>query len=656
MTIRAYSTLVVKALDEDKRVIRGIASTPTADRMDDIVEPKGAEFKLPLPFLWQHDQRQPIGHVTKATVTDAGIEVEVQLAQIDAPGTLRDRLEEAWQSIKAGLVRGLSIGFQPLESSEIQNSWGRRFTKWSWFELSAVTIPANAEANILSVKSFDQQQRAASGIKAAPVVRFAPPAGATAIPTQKSAATFGADMTIQEQLAAAREQRRMKGAQLADMMTKSGETGATLDTDGQAKFDAIDGEIKSLDSHIGRLERAEAVLIETAKPVGQTKAAEIHREAGVQPGKVEPQAKAAPLKDGLAMAQYVKMLGRAKGIPMQALEFAKQYQGIDARVVEMLKSAVSGATTTDATWSSPLVQQGGPFADFVEYLRPQTIVGRFGAGGVPGLRRVPFRVPLIGQTSPGSAYWVGEAAGKPLTAWDYEKKQLDPLKIAAICVLSNELIQDSSPAADALARDELVMAARNRMDVDFIDPAKAAVANISPASITNGVTPISASGTTADDARSDVKSVMTQFLLANNAPSTGVWIMDSVTALGLTLLLNPLGQREFPDISISGGSFMGFPVIVSDNVVRDSAGGSMILVNASDIYFGDNGDFTVDMSTEASLQMDNAPTQNSATPTATSVVSMWQTNSTAFRVERRLNWMRRRAVSVAWVDGTNYGG
>ena len=46
--------------------------------------------------------------------------------------------------------------------------------------------------------------------------------------------------------------------------------------------------------------------------------------------------------------------------------------------------------------------------------------------------------------------------------------------------------------------------------------------------------------------------------------------------------------------------------------------------------------------------MDNAPTQNSVTPTGTSVVSMFQTNSVAFLVERFLNWQKRRASAVVW--------
>lgn len=160
---RAYSLFEVKSFDDDSREITGIASTPTPDRMGDIVEPKGAEFKLPLPLLWQHNSGQPIGSVTEAKVTDDGIEVVASLAKTNTPGTLKDRLDEAWESLKIGLVRGLSIGFSPLEQAQIKDTWSFRYLSWEWLELSAVTIPANAEASIQTVKSYDDELRAALG-------------------------------------------------------------------------------------------------------------------------------------------------------------------------------------------------------------------------------------------------------------------------------------------------------------------------------------------------------------------------------------------------------------------------------------------------------------------------------------------------------------
>jgi HK97 family phage prohead protease len=154
--VKSWSILEVKSVSEDSRVIRGIASTPTTDRAGDIVEPKGAKFKLPFPLLNQHNHDQPIGHVTSAKVTDKGIEIEASIAK----DTGLDYVDRAWAQIKAGLVRGLSIGFRAMKAEPVdaEKPWkGIRFKEWELFELSAVTIPCNAECNISAVKKYDAE-------------------------------------------------------------------------------------------------------------------------------------------------------------------------------------------------------------------------------------------------------------------------------------------------------------------------------------------------------------------------------------------------------------------------------------------------------------------------------------------------------------------
>lgn len=152
MQNRAYSMLTVKAVDERERTIRGVATTPTVDRVGDIIDPLGVQFENPLPFLWQHFHDAPIGTVEFEKPTKAGVNFVAKLPVIQEAGNLRDRIEEAWQSIKAGLVRAVSIGFRPLEYAFIEGG-GIRFDEVEVYELSAVTIPANSEALITSVKS-----------------------------------------------------------------------------------------------------------------------------------------------------------------------------------------------------------------------------------------------------------------------------------------------------------------------------------------------------------------------------------------------------------------------------------------------------------------------------------------------------------------------
>jgi hypothetical protein len=130
MQHRAYSVLEVRAVNDDAGTIEGIATTPTPDRMGDVVKPEGAEFKLPLPLLWQHDSHQPIGHVTSAKVTKSGIKIVATIAR-----GVSEEIDRAWTLIKSGLVRGLSIGFRGIDVEPIPNSWGVIFNKWEWLEL-----------------------------------------------------------------------------------------------------------------------------------------------------------------------------------------------------------------------------------------------------------------------------------------------------------------------------------------------------------------------------------------------------------------------------------------------------------------------------------------------------------------------------------------
>lgn len=147
---RAYSVFDVKDVDDEARRLIGWATTPSPDRVGDVVVPEGAQFSLPIPLLWQHDARQPIGQVVEAKVSRRGIEIAADIAK-----GVSDEIDRAWKLIRAGLVRGLSIGFRGVQMEQIPNSWGTIFEKWEWLELSAVTIPANAEATIQTIKHFD---------------------------------------------------------------------------------------------------------------------------------------------------------------------------------------------------------------------------------------------------------------------------------------------------------------------------------------------------------------------------------------------------------------------------------------------------------------------------------------------------------------------
>ena len=635
---RAYAQIQIKAVDEEKREFVGIATTPTPDSYRDIVEPDGVEFILPIPLLWQHNHEAPIGHVVEAKVTKSGIEVKAKLARVDEAGKLKDRLDEAWQSMKAGLVRGLSIGFQSLEHA-VLDTGGWRFLKWRWLELSAVTIPANMDASITAIKTT---ARAASGR----VVSLSPGvAGIKTIPK------VGANemKTFQEQIAAFETKRASLVAQLEGIMTKSAEAGETLDAEQAEQHDEVAAQIEAIDKHIKRLRDSERLMVAKATKVEGVPASAVE----IKGSATQPIKAAVNKPPGIAFAQFARCIALGRLHSRPAEEMAKNLYPDDARIEMLAKAAVPGATTSDSSWAGFLVgDETSVFADFVSFLRPMTILGRFGQGGIPSLRQIPFRTPLLSQTSGGEGYWVGEGKPKPVTKFDGARTTLEPLKVANIAVASMELLRDSSPSAEAWLRDQLAAALRERLDLDFIDPAKAASAGVSPASILNGVTGIGSTGTDADAVRADARALFMAFIAANNPPQSGVWVMPSTVALSLSLMQNPLGQPEFPNITMAGGTFLGLPVITSEYVPTDSNGSVVALVNASDIYFADDGGIEIDLSREASLQMLDNPTNDiTGSTVATAMVSMFQTNAVAFRAERTLNWARRRASAVAYLTG-----
>jgi HK97 family phage prohead protease len=157
MSTKAFSAVVIKGMDEEAREITGIASTPTLDRVKDSVKPKGLTFAPEVPLLLNHDHSQPVGTVKFGTPTDKGLPFTAKIPKVDEPGTVQARTDEAWHSVKSGLIKGVSIGFRP-EDYEPNAAGGLTFTKASVHELSLVAIPCNPEAVITAFKSLQHAE------------------------------------------------------------------------------------------------------------------------------------------------------------------------------------------------------------------------------------------------------------------------------------------------------------------------------------------------------------------------------------------------------------------------------------------------------------------------------------------------------------------
>lgn len=652
---RACALLELKAVrDEgDLREFTGIATTPTPDRIGDVVEPKGAIFKLPLPLLWQHNSKEPIGEVTEARVTPKGIEVKGRITKFDEPGKLKDLLDFAWHSIKAGLVKGLSIGFKVIKSSIIKGSWSEHILKWEWLELSPVTIPMNAEASITSIKSAVLEFGAASGSnelkgavylrsKGAPLNPGVPGKKQTQLPNPGK----GTEMpkTIAEQVAAYDVRRKAAVARADELMTKSSDEERTLDDAESEEYNQIQDEVKKIDEHLTRLKTHEALMVARATPVTV--------ETGRGEGAVEIRG-AGPISvrrncpEGTSFTRYCMALAASKGNLIQAEKIAERWKETP-EVGIVLKAATQEGTTTDANWLGSVVQYQDMVGEFINLLRARTILGR-----LTQLRRVPFNIRIQRQTAGTTGTFVGEGLPTPVKELTSQAITLPWAKASTIVVVSAELARFSSPSAEAMVRDDLLGGISEYLDKRLVDPAYPGVANVSPASLTNGVTPTQASGATIAAIDTDTRTVEDAMGDNNLDLTSCVWVMSSTMANRLSKIRTSDDNKAYPEININGGTFDGMPVIVSNNVSPSGSPGDqhIILINQREVLLADDGQMTIDVSSEASLEFDDAPSGG-----ATSLRSLWQNGLLGLKVERWIYWTKRRTQAVQFIDkAQSYG-
>jgi HK97 family phage major capsid protein len=447
---------------------------------------------------------------------------------------------------------------------------------------------------------------------------------------------------------------------MSALMSKASEDGRTLDEAEAKEYDGSETTVRSISEHIVRLQRLDEQNKAAALPVAGNGVDAAAASRNPQKSPVISMRPNVPPATAFIRFCIATMAG--KGSRLDALDYAKRRTDWHSSTPEVLqlfddipnyamRAAVPAGTTYDSAWAGPLVVAQNVASEFAEFLRPMTIIGR-----IPGLRRVPFNISLPRATGGLSAGWVGEAAPKPITAMSFDTLTLRWAKAAAITVLTEELVRFSNPAAEDVVRNDLARGIVQFLDRQFVDPSVAAVTNVSPASITNGITPITPSGVNMAAFRADVRLMFQGLLLANQETSSGVWIMTQQQALALSLAQNSLGQVIYPTMTATGGTLLGYPVVASENL--PAAGGSpadgypLIFVIANEILLADEGQVMVDASREASLQMDSTP--DSPPTAATNMLSLWQLNMLGLRAERWITWLRRRSTAVAWITNSHY--
>ena len=153
--IRKSFNLKIKAVQEDGFFSGYGAVFGNVDWYNDVILPgafaksleKWAEKNKMPPVLWNHNDGEPIGVYTSIYEDEKGLFVEGRLLIDDVP-----RAKSTHALLKAGAIDGLSIGYKTKKANQ-QTNGIRELIELDLGEISIVTMPANEESLITSVKS-----------------------------------------------------------------------------------------------------------------------------------------------------------------------------------------------------------------------------------------------------------------------------------------------------------------------------------------------------------------------------------------------------------------------------------------------------------------------------------------------------------------------
>jgi HK97 family phage major capsid protein/HK97 family phage prohead protease len=625
----------VKAFEgaDGVRVLEGLATTPSIDRMGDVVLPEGAVFQLPIPLLWQHDPGKPVGNVTAAIVTPEGIKVRCEFCP---PGMLA-AIDTHWQEIKAGLVRYLSIGFRELKSKT--GKTGRIFESWEWLELSAVTIPANGEAAITTVRAYAVPQRDAQPrpIAARAVHRALESVGATAAPV--GAARIGAiPMKLSEKIAAKKGGIVELKDRLAVLMDND-----ELDEQGAAEAEELSAQIDTETRALEILERAEVSLATRATAHAPAPVAQTQRSSQLITITPREPVKGDLLFKALTAQLYAHKEHRSLPEVLNAI-----YPG-NTELDAFMKAAAAPANTTTTGWAAELV--GQTIADFMESLVPLSVYAALASKGLRFSfgRAGKVIVPARGTVNNMAGDWIGEGAPIPVKQGSITSLTLTPKKLAVISTFTRELAMHSTPAIESMIRQMILEDTAVALDKFLVDTVAGSA--VRPPGLLNGVTGTASSGTTLANIVTDLKAALNPILTANGGRNL-VWLINPARLASLGLLTTAGGDFMFRD-EVNSGRLIGFSFIVSNNVPADK----VILVDAAD-FASATGDIPAfDVSDVATLHMeDTAPLPlatgaQGAGVVATPMRSLWQTASVGVRMIQDLSWGMRRTGMVSVITG-----
>jgi Phage capsid family len=302
-------------------------------------------------------------------------------------------------------------------------------------------------------------------------------------------------------------------------------------------------------------------------------------------------------------------------------EYAKKNWD-DQRVELILRAATSPATLSN----TPALTQVA--AAFLASLTPTSagadLLGRGVRLNFDGAAQI--NVPGIALPTAG---FVAEGAPIPVVQATTTGPTLNPHKLAAISVLTSEILRSSN--AETLVKQALVEACGPALDAQLFS-ANAATAD-APAGLLNSIAPLTPAaagekqGAVVDDLQVLIRTVAP---VAGNSDIVIVAAPAQAVAIALRI------PREVP-----------YGLLTSTTVPDRT----VIAVAANSLVSAVEGVPQVDAATSPELHMETAP---GAIGTSGVVASIYQSDKVALRLRWNLSFALRSSAGLAWMQNVNW--
>jgi HK97 family phage major capsid protein/HK97 family phage prohead protease len=644
-----------------------VISDGSMDRHGTTIEPKGwnlESFKRNPIALFNHDKNFIVGHWENVRVQGGQLRGKLKLLKAG----ISSRLDEIRAAVEAGVLRAVSVGFVPLPGGVDEKG---NYRKQELLEASLVSVGSNKNALLAAralglspegmsliageIADSDGAVRRGSSGEHAAKPNHTPQRNTKMTPISKRIED------AQKEHVAARDKLNEHVNRIADLPEISEEDSTTTDE--------LNRQVEVWRDKVEMLQRVERNLAADSQPITPTADAkdELIRSAnagaltvnGNRPFAV-PAQKIAPGERYLRslVAMVISEAGRRSKQPHEVL--AERY-GSDGKVDEaqrtvfdvVTRASTAPATTTTSGWASQLVETEN--VAFMDLLMPASVYPGLASRGLrlqfgrSGILSIPSR----SSTPTVAGSFVLEGNPIPVRQAAVTSQTFTPKKMAVISTWTREIAEHSTPAIEGLVRNAMQEDTSVALDTVLLDATAASTTR--PKGLREGVSVTTATaGGTFTSLVTDLKNLVGALITASNGNlRSPVWIMNPIQALSISVTQNAGGDFPFAN-EINNNRFQGYPVIQSSTVTA----GMVFLVDAADFVAIEGGMPRFDVSTEATLHLDDTTplaigTAGSPNTVAAPVRSLFQTDSVALRMIMDVNWGMRRST-VAWTQSVTW--